>query len=566
MATVIDSLIVELGLDPTKLEEGYKRAGAAFLKGRESFTKDAKEVEGGANKMLQSFSMLQGRLLGIAALFLGGLGMKDFAERITKLTTDAGRLAYQLQINVNELGAWEGAGKRVGATTEDIAGSIANLTGTLQEFTITGNSPIVQYFNQMGIQLTDAKGKIKDTTQLLIEMSKWGQGRDVRQTTQWFKDMGMSPGMINLLLQGPDKVQTWLQESKKYAPTDEDVRKMTELQQAWAKTELAAEAAGRKLLVQFVPVLEKIADLVEKIAHPFTMNDKEKSDEFSKSANEHYGSESKTGWDRLKDWWNNDSTKKPSDSTTPSLPTNKSSGSTSAPLPTNRVETAKVTAQQFRDAGLPESGVAGILGNVQQESNFNSRSRSPDQPRFSGEAHYAHGLYQEGGTEWNNYSAWLTKNYPGRSWTDPRLQNEFLIQNLQKNYPRVWSKLKDPNVSVEEKTLAFQSGYLKPAAWAANSSGRIANAKRFMANPPSAPRTNDNDDWMMSMQPVPYLEKGNRVGARPGSSINSSTSNEVHVGAVTVNTQATDAYGIAKDLRPVLEGKKYMEQSNYGQN
>jgi hypothetical protein len=42
--------------------------------------------------------------------------------------------------------------------------------------------------------------------------------------------------------------------------------------------------------------------------------------------------------------------------------------------------------------------------------------RHADQPKFGGEAHFAHGLYQEGGTEWNNYDKWMQANHPGENW------------------------------------------------------------------------------------------------------------------------------------------------------
>jgi Phage tail lysozyme len=85
-------------------------------------------------------------------------------------------------------------------------------------------------------------------------------------------------------------------------------------------------------------------------------------------------------------------------------------------------DVASIAAQEWRAAGMTDDGVAGIMANVRDESNFNPRLRHPDQPHFGGEAHFAHGLYQEGGTEWNHYEAWIKKNYPGADWRDPALQ------------------------------------------------------------------------------------------------------------------------------------------------
>jgi hypothetical protein len=123
---------------------------------------------------------------------------------------------------------------------------------------------------------------------------------------------------------------------------------------------------------------------------------------------------------------------------------------------------AQSVVNELRAAGLSENGIRGILANVNDESRFNPALRHPDQPKWGGEAHFAHGLYQEGGQEWNNYAAWLKQNYPQASWTDPALQTRFLAENLKANYPKVWDTLH--NGTAEQGAQAFVSGYLKPAA------------------------------------------------------------------------------------------------------
>jgi hypothetical protein len=132
-------------------------------------------------------------------------------------------------------------------------------------------------------------------------------------------------------------------------------------------------------------------------------------------------------------------------------------------LPKNKRDVAAIMTDEWRKAGMSEAGIAGIMANVQDESQFNPTLRHPDQPHFGGEAHFAHGLYQEGGTEWNNYSAWLNKNYPGADWQDPRLQSRFAAQRLKTGYGPTWNRMKNAG-SGGEAASAYVGGYLKPAA------------------------------------------------------------------------------------------------------
>jgi hypothetical protein len=128
-----------------------------------------------------------------------------------------------------------------------------------------------------------------------------------------------------------------------------------------------------------------------------------------------------------------------------------------------RAAVARNVADEWKSAGMSDNGVRGILVNVNDESGFKPGLRHPDQPKWGGEAHYAHGLYQEGGAEWNNYQKWLDENHAGADWRDPRLQNQFTAQNLRENYPKVWNRMNNAKTP-EEAAQIFASGYLKPAS------------------------------------------------------------------------------------------------------
>jgi hypothetical protein len=64
--------------------------------------------------------------------------------------------------------------------------------------------------------------------------------------------------------------------------------------------------------------------------------------------------------------------------------------------------------------------------------------------------------------------------------------------------------------------------------------------------------------WGNNARAVPWLSNPAAFALLPGGRQTSNTTNnsstaETHVGSVTVNTQATDAYGIAKDMKGALE-------------
>lgn len=125
-------------------------------------------------------------------------------------------------------------------------------------------------------------------------------------------------------------------------------------------------------------------------------------------------------------------------------------------------KTVQTIVDELRNAGYSDSAIRGILANVRDESNFNPNLRHADQPKFSGEAHYAHGLYQKGGNEWNNYAAWLQKNGHGNNWQDPALQTRFLAERLRTGYPDAYAAMNSG--TPEQAAQTFVNSYLRPKA------------------------------------------------------------------------------------------------------
>jgi hypothetical protein len=133
----------------------------------------------------------------------------------------------------------------------------------------------------------------------------------------------------------------------------------------------------------------------------------------------------------------------------------------------NSQDVAKTVAGELKAQGFSDNAIAGILYNINQESGFDPTLRHPDQPRFGGEAHYAHGLFQEGGDEYNQMAAHLgNREVPG-NWYDPLEQTRFVAGRLKgqignAQYADTMKALQNAKTP-EEAARIFASGYLKPA-------------------------------------------------------------------------------------------------------
>jgi hypothetical protein len=194
-------------------------------------------------------------------------------------------------------------------------------------------------------------------------------------------------------------------------------------------------------------------------------------------------------------------------------------------MPTGRTAVTPIIASTLRASGASNNAIRGILFNVGSESSFNpssvTREDQANHPQFRGtEANHAHGLYQEGGDEWNNYARWLN----GRDWRDPKLQTQFLAANLKRNYPKLWMAMNNARTP-EDAAKLFARDYLKPSSPnLAERYNRINRggvqrytvpAERPTAPPPPPPpaaappsQTPPQERWMQPSQGIAFTQQG----------------------------------------------------------
>lgn len=649
MTTIIDALVVTLGLDASNFVKGQRDSDDAMKKFAGSVKRSSGDVERQAKAMTESFGGLERQLLKMATLFTGGLGIVAFVGNLIKTTTEVSRLSTTFGTSAREMLAWQQMGRQVGATAEEITSSYTTMARALSAFKFFPGAqlplPIMRFFQSRGVEFYKPNGQPQEQTQMFTQIFRALNDPQHAKMTALEKETavlglpGMTPGVARLFTQsksvdefqrGFEKILQDIKES------EEDLKKFertnAEFNKEFAKTENLFRLIGSQLLPVINAVLKVFGEAIQtdiedvrKLIDAFDRFDRwfastwigrmaakllgEPADKKPSSFGERFGA---GDYGPQGTFGGRPATGPGSGAFKGNTGGGSGGGSDSgANVPSQkfdaqREEVKRGVAQQFRDSGTPESGVAAILANVQRESGFNPNLRHPDQPKFGGEAHFAHGLYQEGGTEWNNYSKWLSQKYPGRAWQDPKLQTEFLIENLKKNYPKVWAGLNDPNMSAGQKAMLFQRGYLKPAQL---HSGDAALAERYLRNPPASPQVADamkhpsvagmpggggggsdsgaanfkdrwgqwpsganspsSDGWGQNVRAIPWLQKGgmSMIKGIPSPTTNNSSTSETHIGSFTVNTESrSNPYGMAAQIKDAVQRAGIMDNSNSGPN
>jgi hypothetical protein len=567
MATIIDTLIIELGFDTKKLSDGSKKATSSVKDLESKSNKAGKSLQDDANKNTQAFSKFRNEILSLAAAFVSVSGIKAFSERITTSDAALGRMANNIGMSSTELSAWTMAADKAGGTAEGMAGSIKGLVERVQHFKATGEGAEgFKWFTALGIDPVKA-----DATESFLQAADKLSAMKPAQAQEWGRGMGMDEGTINVLMQGRKEVEKLLAEQKKLAiVTEEDSKNAQDRKIAWNKLQNQFEDIGRTLLNDLQPIIMQLStdfgEWIKKI-------DPKEIEEFfrvvisvSKEAVNAVGGITNAVEILMGLWVGSkflsmmNGIKALTGGLTGagsalgklglvgaafeagnaigeeinkhlSTETKDAIGGTVAGM-VDRVksfggkvkETASDVMKFFEGKGWTPEQAAGITANLQQESGFN--------PKAKGDSGKAAGVAQ-----WHPDRQANFKKFSGKDIKDSSLEEQlsFVDYELRQGTEKKAGKMLMSAKSAFEAGGIVSSKYERPAAKEKEMQMRGLSAANIQQARNSTTNTTNN--------------------ARGG---------DVSVGQVVVNTQATNATEIAKDIGGALKSYSYANQAIQG--
>lgn len=257
MATIIDSLLVTLGLDSSgfaagksKVDKGLKETGNEAEKAGAKLKKTGKDGAEGFETVAKSAAKF-------LALIGGTMAVKRFIEQTVESSAALDRLSKNLGDAANNVSAWSNAAELAGGTAEGLQGSLDMLSKAQTELQLTGQSGLVPYFSALGVSLADVNGKARPVTDILLDLSDRFSRMDRTTANNMGRMMGLDQGTMNLLLKGRSEVELMIRRQKEYgAVTKQQAEEASRLKQAMTESRQSFEAWGRELLSKATPALE----------------------------------------------------------------------------------------------------------------------------------------------------------------------------------------------------------------------------------------------------------------------------------------------------------------------
>ena len=266
MPGIIDTLVLEFGLDPAKFTTGQKAAVESIKKTEDQALRSAKNIEEHGRRAAEFFSQLRNQVIGLYAAFTAGRGLKEFVADITHSDAAVGYLAKKLDMSVGDIAKMGGALRSVGGDLDDASSFFQTLTNDMQQLMITGNSQFLPYYRALGVALFDTNGKARNQLDIWSDLNGVFNTMDPARAAAFGANMGIPPKVMNLLLQTPDAYRKIIaeQERLKYA-TEADAKAAHARQQAWNNFITTATNLGRQILTVLTPALNQVTSLLTEI-------------------------------------------------------------------------------------------------------------------------------------------------------------------------------------------------------------------------------------------------------------------------------------------------------------
>lgn len=534
MATVIDSLLIELGLDASQFDASQKKSVEELRKFDEQSSRTFKNNQ----RNLNEFSLTANKaLMSLTALGVGLIslnGIRNFAESITNTNADIGRTADLFSMSGKELAAWQQTIKKVGGTADDFTNSIHAIQQGLAGIPF-GNSAILEPLAMLGASdAVDVKNATVNVLKLSEAIKKYISLRGERGEREAFaltQQMGMSRNMFMLMID--PKTEEFYKDSLKHTGiTEKSISEAQKNQEAMARVSTELELVRNKIGDQLLPVMTRLEQAIVRVADFLDKWFGETKFPESPEAAWNTAADAidKARADLRREGEIKSDIEKTEREKKSQETSDKVFGLVAGKAPFK--EKAQRLMDYFTSQGLDKTHAAAILGNFMAESTLNPKATNTAGGKFHA------GLAQLGPEERAAF-----EKFAGFSVMDPRatdmVQAAFMLHRLKTDkIGRSFFNAK----TLEGATQAIYSDYERPGSEDTSLGKRLSYSRAFL---------NQN---------MPIGASANV----PTSNGNNTTNVKTDIGSINIQTQSTDGKGVVRAFQESINNNQLINSGLAG--
>lgn len=255
-----------LGLDPSDYVKGQSQALVSLKQTGDQATSTAKEMQARGAQAAEFFSKVRNEALGLLTVLVGGKGLEAFTRDAVNGLSALGRSAHDIGIAVPQLAALRNMIQASGGDAEAATTSFQGLAQAMARGLRYGPSPELSTFlTQIGAGLNDPVDVVYS------KFNAWAQGRKPEDVITTGQMGGLDIGTIREAEKPVAQFQQDMADAlNRGVPTKAMTDDMQALQSSFLKAEQAATNLGNVMVDKFAPsltaILNAITAFIEK--HP----------------------------------------------------------------------------------------------------------------------------------------------------------------------------------------------------------------------------------------------------------------------------------------------------------
>lgn len=263
MATIIDSLLVTLGLDSSKFDSANAKVKKSLKDSGDEADKTGSKIKKSGKDSEAAFSGAARGAAGFFAALGGAAALTSFIEKTVESNAALDRLSKNLGASVETVSAWSQAAEVAGGSADGLQGTMDMLSKSQTELQLTGQSGLIPYFSALGIAMTGANGKARQSDEIMLDLADRFSRMDRTQANNMGRMMGIDQGTMNLLLKGRGEVELMVKRQKEASVvTKQQAEESSKLRESMVRNKQEFQAFGRELLSMAMPALQKFFDLM----------------------------------------------------------------------------------------------------------------------------------------------------------------------------------------------------------------------------------------------------------------------------------------------------------------
>lgn len=264
MAEIVDAFVATLGLD----DREYRKSVRAYRDDRKRLTEEEQKQnrisQDGQSRTIAGLRTLRNETAGFLLMLAGATSLVGFAKDMLTADAATGRFARNTGMATERVSVWENALKRVGGTAEEARAALGTLFGIFQNYQLMGDLSKGGALAFFGLSERD----LKDPEAALLRIAEVVKNMPREDVEARLATLGLSGSIVGLLA-GDRGELTKLLASVEAAgvANDESAEAAMDLEAELAKTAQTLQGVARPAVTEltnaFIRLTEIINGLIE---------------------------------------------------------------------------------------------------------------------------------------------------------------------------------------------------------------------------------------------------------------------------------------------------------------